>query len=184
MYLLATTTKYEDGVKYYSKSGNTYTLLVEGTNYTIGSTITGTVYEETKYDSMYFRAWGSSGTYKKFPYKVGGIATLPEHDTTANDVDMGAYTNTKGKTVRKRVRSNVAAVDFNVETMSGEELHSIFTDWSSVWLDCIFFYEPSWAFVTKKMYRSGTVKYHKYYVDESNPNNNIYQNVQFGFVEE
>ena len=26
MYLLATTTKYQNGIKYYSKNGNTYTL--------------------------------------------------------------------------------------------------------------------------------------------------------------
>jgi len=184
MYILATTTKYENDVKYYTKSGNTYTLLVEGTDYTVGSTITGTKYEETKYDCMYFRKWGTSGNYQKFPYKINGTDTLPEHDMSANDVDMNSYTNSKGKTVRNRVRHDVAAIDFSVETMTGAELHRVFTEFTDVWLDCLFFYEPSWDFVSKKMYRSGTVKYHKYYVDESNPDKNIYQSIQFGFVEE
>ena len=43
MYILATTTKYQKDVKYYTKSGNTYTLLVAGTDYQVGGTITGTI---------------------------------------------------------------------------------------------------------------------------------------------
>ena len=184
MYLLATTTIYEEGTEYYSKSGNTYTLLVAGTDYTIGNSITGTVYEKAKYDRMYFRAWGSSGAYQQFPYKIANVNTLPEHDISANDVDLDAYTNTKGYTIRNRKRHDVAGVDFSIETMTGEELHNLLNRTTNVWLDCYFFYEPSWNFVSKKMYRSGTVKWHKYYVDSSSPNNNIYTDVQFSFVEQ
>lgn len=136
------------------------------------------------YDKMYFRPWGSSGSYVEFPYTVNNVSTLPEHDVSANDVDLDAYTNTQGKTIRNRVRHDVAAIDFDVPTMTGAELKDVFTRFTNVWLECIFFYEPSWSFVTKKMYRSGTVKYHKYYVHPSDPLKNIYQNVQFGFVEE
>lgn len=137
-----------------------------------------------EYDKMYFRPWGSSGDFQEFPYIVNGVSTLPEHDMSANDVDLDAYTNTKGKTIRNRVRHDVASIDFDVETMNGSELKEIFTRFSNVWLECVFFYEPAWTFVHKKMYRSATVKYHRYFIDKDNPLNNIYQNVQFGFVEE
>ena len=184
MYILATTANYQEGTDYYTKSGDTYTLLVAGTDYTIGDTITGTKYEGVKYDRLYIRTWGSTGAYQQFPYEIGGVRTLPPHDSSANDVDLDAYTNTKGKTIRGRVRSNVAALDFKVPTMSGAELQDFFTMTSPEWLDCYFFYEPSWSFVSKKMYRSGTVKYTKYYVDNTSPNNNIYNDVSFGFVEQ
>lgn len=184
MYILATTTTYQKETKYYSKSGDTYTLLVEGTDYNVGDTITGTKYETPQYKIMYIRPWGSTGAYSRFPYKVDGVNTLPEHDASANDVDLDAYTNTAGYTIRNRVRHDVATLEFNVETMMGDELHELFDTTTNVWLDCLFFYAPTWDFVSKKMYRNATVKYHNYYVDEANPNNNIYQNVNFGFVEE
>ena len=184
MYILATTTKYEKGVKYYTKSGSTYTLLVEGTDYTVGATITGTIYEQAKYDVLYIRPYGSANPYKKFPYKVDGINTLPEYDTSANDVDLDAYTNLEGYTIRNRVRHDVVTLEFNVTTMSGQELHDLKDMTTNVWLDCLFFYEMDWGFVSKKMYRNATVKFHKYYVDETDPNKNIYQDVNWGFVEE
>jgi len=184
MYILATSTKYKDGTKYYSKSGDTYTLLIEGTDYSVGDNITGTIYEQLEYDRLYIRTWGSDGAYHTFPYIIDGINTLPEHEASANDADKEAYTNTEGYTIRNRVRHDVATLEFNVPTMFGYELHELFDQTTDVWLDCLFFYEPEWAFVSKKMYRSGTVKYHKYFIDKSNPNNNIYQNVNFGFVEE
>ena len=68
--------------------------------------------------------------------------------------------------------------------MTGQELHNMFDMTSSVWLDCLFFYESDWDFVSKKMYRNATVKFHKYYIDEANPLNNIYTDVNFGVVEE
>lgn len=137
-----------------------------------------------EYDKMYFRPWGSAGAFQEFPYTVNSVSTLPEYDVSANDVDLDAYTNTKGRTIRNRVRHDVASVDFDIPTMSGAELKEVFTRFSNVWLECIFFYEPEWDFVSKKMYRSGTVKFHKYMIDKTNPLNNVYQNVQFGFVEE
>lgn len=184
MYILATSTTYEKDVKYYTKSGDTYTLLVEGTDYTVGGTITGTKYEATKYDVLYIRPWGSTSAYKKFPYKVDGVNTLPEHDVSANDVDLDAYTNLAGYTIRNRVRHDVVTLDFKVPTMYGNELKELKETTTNVWLDCLFFYEMDWAFVSKKMYRNATVKYHKYYVDENDPIKNIYQDVSWGFVEE
>lgn len=136
------------------------------------------------YDKLYIRPWGSSAAYQEFPYAINGVNTLPEHDVGANDVDLDAYTNTAGYTVRNRVRHDVATLEFNVPVMTGEELHSLINMTTNVWLDCKFFYEPAWSFVSKKMYRNASVKYHKYYVDSSNPNNNIYTDVNWGFVEE
>lgn len=137
-----------------------------------------------EYDKMYIRPWGSNAPYQEFPYVVDGVNTLPEHDASANDVDLDAYTNTEGRTIRNRKRHDVATLEFNVPTMTGSELHQLFDETTDVWLDCYFFYEPAWRFVSKKMYRNATVKYHKYYIDKTNPNKNIYQNINFGFVEE
>lgn len=135
-------------------------------------------------DRLYIRPWGSSGDYQELPYAIAGVNTLPEHDVSGNDVDLDAYTNTGGYLVRNRVRQNVASISFNIPTMTGAELHTLLDMTSPVWLDCWFFYEPDWAFVQKKMYRSGTIKYHKYYVDPTAPGNSIYTNVTFDFVEE
>lgn len=137
-----------------------------------------------KYDVLYIRPWGSNSTYQPFPYQVDGVNTLPEHDGAANDVDLDAYTNTAGYTVRNRVRHDVATLEFNIPTMTGKELFDLFDLTTGAWLDCYFFYEPAHAFVSKKMYRIATVKYHKYYVHPTDPNKNIYTNVNWGFVEE
>ena len=137
-----------------------------------------------KKDVLYIRAWGSSGSYNAFPYSINGVSTLPEHSRGANDVDLDAYTNLKGKTIRNRVRHDVATLKFDVPTMTGQELKDFFTRTSNVWLDCYFFYEPSWNFVQKKMYRSGTVNYNVYYIDDSNPLKNIYTDISFEFIEE
>ncbi len=138
-------------------------------------------YSRTK---IYIRSWGSSGSYSEFPYQIAGVNTLPEFDATQNDVDKDSYTNTKGRTVRNRVRSNVKTLEFNVPIMTGSELHSLFSITQAAWLDVYFFDEASWSMVSKKMYRSATVSYHKYYIDETSADNNIYTNVKFSFIEE
>ena len=137
-----------------------------------------------EYDKMYIREWGSSGAYSEFPYTINGVNTLPEYDASQNDVDLDSYTNTKGKTIRNRVRHDVTSLDFEIPTWSGEELHNFFEYTKDVWFDCLYFDESRWDFVSKKMYRSGTVKYHKYMVDKTNPLKNIYQNISFSFIEE
>lgn len=138
-----------------------------------------------EYDKLYIRPWGSMEAYKEFPYKPDGANnTIPDHDAGQNDVDLDSYTNTLGKTVRNRVRNNVKTLDFSVSEMNGQEMKDFFEMTSPVWLDCLFFDEVEWDFVSKKMYRSATVKYHKYYMDDTNPLNNQYTDIQFGFVEE
>jgi hypothetical protein len=116
---------------------------------------------------------------------VNGVAFpyTPVHDAGQNDVDLNAYTNTAGKTIRNRVRSDVKTLDFNIPTMTGAELKALLEMRKPVWFDCTFFDESEWAIVTKKMYCSSP-KYTKYYIDPQDPLKNIYQNVQFGFVEE
>ena len=116
---------------------------------------------------------------------VNGVAFpyTPVHDAGQNDVDLDAYTNTKGYTVRNRVRHDVKTLDFNIPTMSGAELKALLALRSPVWFQCTFFDEAEWKMVTKKMYCSSP-KYTKYYIDAKDPLKNIYQNVQFGFVEE
>lgn len=185
MYILATTSNYMPDVKYYSKSGSTYTLLVAGTDYTIGSTISGTIYQAPELDKMYLRNWGSTGAYSEFPYLINGVNTLPENDVSQNDVDLDAYTNTAGKTIRNRVRHDVTSLDFEVPTWSGGELHNFLEYTKGVWFDCLYFDESRWAFVSKKMYRSGTVKYHRYMIpDKYDPTKMIFQNISFSFIEE
>ena len=107
----------------------------------------------------------------------------PVHDAGQNDVDLDAYTNLKGKTVRNRVRHDVKTLDFNITMMSGAELKLLLEMRSPVWFNCTFFDESEWAMVTKKMYCSSP-KYTKYYIDKNDPLKNIYTDVQFGFVEE
>lgn len=130
-----------------------------------------------EYDKVYING-------EEFPYSPDGINnTVPLFDAGQNDVDLDAYTNTRGYTVRNRVRHDVKTLDFNVPTMSGAELKRLLELRSPVWFQCTFFDEAEWAFVTKKMYCSSP-KYHKYFIDKQDPLKNIYQNVQFGFVEE
>lgn len=138
-----------------------------------------------EYDKLYIRPWGSGGAYQEFPYKPDGMNnTIPDYDAGQNDVDLDSYTNTAGRTIRNRVRHDVKTLDFNITQMSGQELKDFFDLTSDVWLDCYFFDESEWKFVAKKMYRSATVKYHKYYLDKTNPLKNQYTDIQFGFVEE
>lgn len=184
MYLLATTTKYIEGTQYYSKSGNTYTLLSAGTDYTIGANIQGQIYEATEYDRLYIRKYGVSTPYRTLPYYINKSYSLPEHDKTHNDVDLDAYTNLKGKTVRNRQRSNVKTIEFSISLMTGWELHNFMSETKDEWLDVLFFDEEAWDMISKKMYRSATVSYHTYYVDKKDPNNNLYTNVKFAFIEE
>lgn len=107
----------------------------------------------------------------------------PVHEAGQNDVDLDAYTNLKGKTVRNRVRHDVKTLDFSIPLMTGAELKQLLDMRSPVWFQCSFFDESEWKMVTKKMYCSSP-KYTKYYVDKNNPLKNIYTDVQFGFVEE
>lgn len=138
-----------------------------------------------EYDKVYVRKWGTNDTFKEFPYLVENESSLPEHDITANDVDLDAYTNTKGYTIRNRQRENVGTVQMQIPSMSGSELHELFTMTNNKeWLEVVFFFEPEWSIVHKKMYRQGTIKYHRYYIDNSNPNKNIYTNVEWGVVEQ
>lgn len=116
---------------------------------------------------------------------VNGVAFpyTPTHDAGQNDLDLDSYTNTKGYTIRNRVRHDVKTLDFNIPTMTGAELKALLDMRNPVWFDCTFFDEAEWKIVTKKMYCSSP-KYTKYYIDSQDPLKNIYQNVQFGFVEE
>lgn len=184
MYKQTPYTKYLANVDYYVLNNGNYVLLVAGTDYTVGNDISGTVYNKFEYDVLYIRPWGSSGAYQPFPYVIAGVNTLPEHEVGANDVDLDSYTNLDGYTIRNRVRHDVATLEFEVQTMYGDELHNLMERTKNVWLDCYFFYESNWDFAVKKMYRNATVKYHKYYVDSVDPNKNIYTDVNWGFVEE
>ena len=137
------------------------------------------------YTKLYLRPYGSSNPYSELPYTVGGVNTLPPYDVTQNDMDKDAYTNTKGKLVRNKIRDNVNTREFNIPTMSGAELKEFFRiTKKKTWLQVVFFDEVEWGFVTKKMYRSATVKYHVDYVDETNPLKNTYTNVEFSLIEE
>jgi hypothetical protein len=122
-----------------------------------------------KYDEIYING-------VKFPF-------TPTHDAAQEDVDLDAYTNLAGYTIRNRVRHDVKTLDFNIPVMSGYELHQLLAMRDPVWFQCSFFDEVAWGMVTKKMYCS-TPKYKKSYIDANEPNNNIYEDVQFSFIEE
>ena len=184
MFTYTKDTKYQTGNKYYSYSNNEYTLLVAGTDYTIGNSIpANSVYSKYEYDKMYIQSYDGTGYYE-FPYTVNGINTLPVHTMGANDVDLDSYTNTAGRTIRTRVRHDVVTIDFSITQMYGDELKKLFEYSTDVWCKCMFFYEPEWQFVEKKMYRSATVKYNKYFIDKTDPLKNVYTDIQVSFVEE
>lgn len=111
-----------------------------------------------------------------FPY-------TPVHNAGQNDVDLDAYTNTKGYTIRNRVRHDVKTLDFVVPTMSGQELKDLLAIRNPVWFTATFFDEAEWQIVHKTMYCSSPT-YTKYYIDPVDPLKNIYTDVTFGFVEE
>lgn len=116
---------------------------------------------------------------------VNGVAFpyTPVHDAGQNDLDLDSYTNTAGKTIRNRIRSDVKTLDFNIPSMTGAEMKQLMEMRKPVWFDCTFFDEAEWKIVTKKMYCSSP-QYTKYYIDSVDPLKNIYTDIQFGFVEE
>ena len=116
----------------------------------------------TDYQKLFIRKWGSNDAYLEFPYSFNnGENGLPEFDVSTNDLDKDSYTNPKGKTIRNRIRKDVASLDFNVPEMDGDELHKFYQITGDEWFEARFFYEPDWKMVSKKVYRSGTVKFHK-----------------------
>lgn len=116
---------------------------------------------------------------------INGVAFpyTPIHDASQEDLDKDAYTNLDGKTIRNRIRHDIKTLDFNIPTMTGEELKELLQLRNPVWFNATFFDEAEWGMVTKKMYCSSP-KYTKYYIDPENPLKNIYQNIRFSFVEE
>lgn len=116
---------------------------------------------------------------------INGVAFpyTPVHDASQNDLDLDAYTNTAGKTIRNRIRHDVKGLDFNIPTMTGAEMKQLMEMRSPVWFQCTFFDESEWKIVTKKMYCSSPT-YTKYYIDNTDPLKNIYNDVSFSFVEE
>lgn len=116
---------------------------------------------------------------------VNGVAFpyTPIHDVGQNDVDLDSFTNTEGKTVRNRIRSDVKTLDFDIPTMNGQEMKDLMTMRKPVWFNVTFFDEVEWSIITKKMYCSSP-KYTRYYIDKDDPLKNIYTGVTFGFVEE
>lgn len=116
---------------------------------------------------------------------INGVAFpyTPVHDASQNDLDLDAYTNTAGKTIRNRIRHDVKGLDFNIPTMTGAEMKQLMEMRSPVWFQCTFFDESEWEIVTKKMYCSSPT-YTKYYIDNNDPLKNIYNDVSFSFVEE
>lgn len=109
---------------------------------------------------------------------------VPTFTSSQNDVDYDSYTSTKGYTVRNRVRHDVKKHSFTFPTLTGEEYHTLLDMTKDVWFKCTFFDESEWGFVTKTMYRSGTVTYTKYYLDSADPNKNIYTDITLSLIEE
>lgn len=110
-----------------------------------------------------------------FPY-------TPVHDAEQNDLDLDPWTNTKGYLNRNRVREDVKVLNFNIETMSGQEMKDLMEMRKPMWFQCKFFDEVEWEMVDKTMYCSSP-KYKKYYIDKYDPLKNIYTNITFSFIE-
>lgn len=106
-------------------------------------------------------------------------STLP---VELNDVDLDAYTNTKGRTIRGRVREDVVGLELSYNVINGIELNSLLNTTRKEWLNVSWFSEKANARVTQKFYRS-KLNYEKYYVCDNRADCR-YINVTFSFVEE
>ncbi len=122
--------------------------------------------------------------YDKFYINDVAFPLLPGYDKGLNDVDSDSYTNTKGFTIRQRVRANVNDDTFNISVLVGKQIHDLIQMTKDVWFTATYFDEESWTMKSRKMYRSGTIKYHPYYLDPKDPNKNIYTNINFSIIEE
>ena len=106
-------------------------------------------------------------------------STLP---VELNDVDLDAYTNTKGRTIRGRVREDVVGLELSYIVINGTELNTLLNTTNKEWHTVSWFSEKANARVTQKFYRS-KLNYEKYYVC-SKPLDCRYINVEFSFVQE
>lgn len=122
--------------------------------------------------------------YDKNKITVDGVdlplpSTLP---VELNDVDLDAYTNTKGQTIRGRIREDVESLEFSYDVINGIELNSLLNITSKEWFNVSWFSEKANARVTHKFYRS-KINYEKYYVCDNRADCR-YTNVMFSFVQE
>lgn len=122
--------------------------------------------------------------YDKFYINDVPFPLLPEFDKGLNDLDLDSYTNTKGYLVRQRVRVNVNDNTFTIPGLVGKQIHDLIQMTKDVWFTATYFDEESWSIKSRRMYRSGTIKYHVYYLDPVDPNKNIYTNINFDIIEE
>lgn len=122
--------------------------------------------------------------YDKLYINDVAFPLLNEFDKGLNDVDLDSYTNTKGFLVRNRIRVNVNDNTFNISCLVGKQMHDLIHMTKDVWFTATYFDEEIWGFKSRTMYRSGTIKYHVYYLDPVDPNKNIYTNIQFDIIEE
>lgn len=108
---------------------------------------------------------------------------LPAHQEAYHDVDLDSYTNTKGKTIRQRVRHNVGDKTLNIPGLYGRDFNKILNMTKDVWFKVTYFDWEKYKFVDKTMYRSGDVTFTNYYLDEK-PDNCILTDISFSVIEE
>lgn len=99
-----------------------------------------------------------------------------------NDVDLDAYTNTDGYTIRNRVREDVESLEINYGVLNGVELNQLLNITKKQWMNVSWFSEKENSRVTHKFYRS-KINYEKYFVT-SDPLECRYTNIVFTFVQQ
>lgn len=108
---------------------------------------------------------------------------LPSHSEALHDVDLDSYTNTKGYTIRQRIRHNVGDKTLNIPGLYGYQFHQILQMTKDVWFSVTYFDWEEYQFKTRTMYRSGDVSFNNYYLDE-NPDKSILTDISFSIIEE
>lgn len=187
-YSITTDTKYISIKKYYSydETEEIYTLLVAGTDYTIGDNVASDTYDVKRMEVSVCGAkfYMSEYAYDKNKITVDGTdlplpSTLP---VELNDVDLDAYTNTDGYTQRNRVREDIEGLEFEYNALNGTEIKSLLNLTNKVWMNVSWYSEKADAIVTHKFYRS-KINYIRYYLDE-NPADSIYTGITYSFVQQ
>ena len=121
-YSLTDDTTYQSGTNYYSLDGDEYVLLIPGTDYTIGDTITGSVYEQnyaigdTIPSNTYYELMQDNSLEKRMSQAE---ATLTSQGAKLNVVSTNIDTETGDILSLKRMNYEMGGSGFIIDDGSG-----------------------------------------------------------------
>lgn len=105
------------------------------------------------------------------------------HPEAYHDLDLDSYTNTKGYTIRQRIRHNVGDKTLEIPGLYGYQFHHVLQMTKDVWFNVTYFDWEEYRMKTRRMYRTGDVNFTNYYLDED-PDKSILTDIKLGVIEE